>query len=293
MNKSAPTDLTISPGERKKLRAARVPVKELHLHPIDEITDILQCSKLRAMELAALSEFQSVPSVGVRFAHNLISMGYYNLNQLKNKDGARLTDQFEVQEGVWADPCLEDQFRLVVYHAKHPGSQKKWWDFTGERKLFRAKNGYPVSRPTKPWFEVARFRSKNFLKAKKEDTKDDLQAKLRKALKFMKKNAGSEITLQQLADVSHLSSYHFLRCFKSAYAQTPFEYLGHLRLKLACKLLRETKMPVNAVCLKCGFGNESSFSRMFRKKMQTTPVEFRKSNGFRAGNRRQQNRVHD
>nr|WP_198041798.1 helix-hairpin-helix domain-containing protein [Paenibacillus larvae] len=43
--------------------------------------------------------------------------------------------------------CVEDQFRLVVYYANNPESNKKWWDFTEERKHYRETNGYPSDRP--------------------------------------------------------------------------------------------------------------------------------------------------
>jgi len=33
-----------------------------------------------------------------------------------------------------------------VHHANNPGSKKQWWDFTGERKAYRSKYGYPMYR---------------------------------------------------------------------------------------------------------------------------------------------------
>lgn len=277
--------LDVTPTERKKLRVANIRVKEIHRHTLNELQTLLQVSKIRAMELCALSEFQSLPSIGIRFAHDLISMGYYSLRQLKGKDGAKLIDQFEVQVGAWADPCLEDQFRLVVHYAHHPDSHKAWWDFTPQRKAFREKNGYPASRPKKPWFELPEYQLNRLPAAKKQVTKDDLQVRLKKAISFMKKNLSTTITLKELAEASHLSSYHFLRCFRSAYSKTPFQYLTHLRLKLACKLLRETKQPVNAIVSKCGFENDSSFIRLFKREFRITPIVYRKESGGRASKR--------
>jgi len=267
--------LDITASERKKLRAANIRVKEIHKRTVNELQSLLQVSKIRAMELFALSEFQSLPSVGIRFAHDLIFMGYYSLNQLKGKDGAKLIDQFEIQTGAWADPCLEDQFRLVVHYARNPDSHKNWWDFTTERKEFREKKGYPVTRPKKPWFELPQYELHHLPAAKKQSTKNDLHNKLKKGLSFMKKNLSKTITLKELAEASHLSSYHFIRCFRSAYSKTPFQYLTHLRLKQACKLLRETDLPVNAIIPKCGFENDSSFIRLFKKEFRITPVSYR------------------
>lgn len=267
--------LAVTPAERKKLRDAKIRLKEIHLHNIKEIQALLQVSKLRAMELYALSEFQSLPHIGIRFAYDLISLGYYNLNQLKGKDGAKLIDQFEQQIGAWADPCLEDQFRLIVHYAKHPDSHKNWWDFTPERKAFRETHGYPANRPKKPWFELPEFHIQNNLPAKKQSTKEDVKSKLAKAVKLMKKDFSEKITLKQLANESHLSQYHFLRCFQSAYTKTPLQYLTHLRLKKACTLLRKTEQPIATIIGECGFQNESSFIRLFKREFKVTPIAFR------------------
>ena len=279
MSDTTRNHLDITPGERKKLRAANIRIKDIHRHTLDDLQSVLQVSKIRAMEVIALSEFQSLPSIGIRFAHDLISMGYYSLKQLRGKDGAKLTDQFEFQTGAWADPCLEDQFRLVVHYARHPESHKNWWDFTAERKAFRRKEGYPATRPKKPWFELPQYQLNQLPAAKKQVTKKDLTDRLKKAISLMKKSLSKTLTLKELAEASHLSSYHFLRCFRSAYSRTPFQYLTHLRLKLACKLLRETGLPVNMIISKCGFENDSSFIRLFKKEFRITPVAFRNEFG--------------
>ncbi|HZY81927.1 MAG TPA: helix-hairpin-helix domain-containing protein [Cyclobacteriaceae bacterium] len=146
--------MELTTTERRKLRASRIKLKEIHLHSIKELQDLLSVSKIRAMELYALSEFQSVPSIGIRFAHDLIAMGYYSLKDLKGKDPALLLNKYERQLGVWADPCLEDQFRLAVHYANNPDSKKNWWDFTAERKAYREKNGYPSTRPKRAWYEL-------------------------------------------------------------------------------------------------------------------------------------------
>ena len=107
------------------------------------------------MEIYAHVEFQQIPSIGIKFTQDLISMGYYSLKELKGKDGALLTEEFEFLKEYWIDPCVEDQFRLVVHYANTKDDSKNWWDFTLERKMYRIQNGYPSNRPKKAWFEVA------------------------------------------------------------------------------------------------------------------------------------------
>jgi hypothetical protein len=94
-------------------------------------------------------------------AEDLVFLGYYSLNELKQKDGAKLTDEYEQKKGYWVDPCVEDQFRLVVHFANTHDTQKTWWDFTEERKKFRTEKGYPKGRPQKAWFETLRYERKD------------------------------------------------------------------------------------------------------------------------------------
>ncbi|GIO25195.1 hypothetical protein J11TS1_37760 [Oceanobacillus sp. J11TS1] len=62
-------------------------------------------------------------------------------------------DNLEKQLGVWTDSCVEDQIRCVMNYANHPDSNRQWFDFTNERKAYREKVGYPLSRPKKAWYE--------------------------------------------------------------------------------------------------------------------------------------------
>lgn len=275
MRKTGETSLEITPGEMKKLRALKIKKGELHHHSVDELRQWLAVSKQRAKELYALSEFQSVPSVGIRFACDLIGMGFYSMNELKKKDGAKLTDQYELQQGVWVDSCVEDQFRLVVHYAKHADSKLNWWNFTAERKAFRAAKGYPANRPTKPWYELPRHQTATHIDASKEDTQRDLHKKLKRTITHMKKHFADQLTVAQLAGLATLSQYHFTRCFKSAYELTPLQYLTRLRLKNASLLLTQTTIAVGNIVPQCGFEDESAFIRLFKRAFKMTPLVYR------------------
>jgi AraC-like DNA-binding protein len=263
-------------SEKKKLRANGIKLKEIHHHSIRELRSVLHVSEIRAMELKAMSEFQSVSSIGIRFAENLMQLGFYSLKEIRGKDPAKLVNRLELQLGVWIDPCVEDQFRLVVHYADHPGSVKNWWDFTNQRKAFRQKKGYPSNRPKKPWFDLEHYKTVNRIKASAEPTKIDLHEKLKLALKYIRENMDGEITLAKLSDIAHISAFHFLRLFKAAYEVTPIQYLTRLRMKKACHLLKKTERPIGWISASCGYDSQSSFIRLFKKEFGRTPQAFRK-----------------
>jgi hypothetical protein len=149
--------LPLTDVERSNLRKNRIKFADIPDFTTDELEVLLNVTTGRAKEIYALAEFQTVPSVGIRFAEDLVFLGYYSLNQLMGKDGAKLTDEYELKKGYWTDPCVEDQFRLVINFANTHDTKKMWCDFTEERKKFRSKNGYPISRPKIAWFETSGY----------------------------------------------------------------------------------------------------------------------------------------
>lgn len=152
--------LPLTDTEKASLRKHKIKIANILDFATDELEMLLNATTERAKEIYALAEFQTVQSVGIKFAEDLVFLGYYSLNELKEKDGAKLTDEYENKLGYWVDPCVEDQFRLVVNFANTNDTTRSWWDFTEERKKFRTENGYPKSRPQKAWFETLGYEQK-------------------------------------------------------------------------------------------------------------------------------------
>lgn len=146
-SKKKKADLELTVEEKALLKQKGITQKVLMDYAINEIIHALDAPSQRAKTLQALYEFQQIPSIGIRFAHDLIFMGYYSLAELKDKQGHELLDQYENKLGSRVDPCVEDQFRLVVHYANNRDSKKQWWDFTAKRKTYRSKYGYPADRP--------------------------------------------------------------------------------------------------------------------------------------------------
>lgn len=154
MSKKTNVMLDLSENERKNLRANKVKISEILNYAPDELETLLNVSDKRANELYALADFQQIPSIGIKFAKDLVFIGVFRIEELKGKDGALLTDEYEKKRGYKIDPCVEDQFRLAVDFAQSKNYSKNWWNFTVERKIYRSKNGYPKDRSKKSWTEA-------------------------------------------------------------------------------------------------------------------------------------------
>ena len=154
MKSKANIKLPLTDQEKASLKKHKIKKADIFDYSSDELEVLLNSTPERAKTIFALAEFQSVPSIGIKFAEDLVYLGYYALAELKNKDAVQLTNEYEQKKGYWVDPCVEDQFRLAVNFANTNDYSKTWWNFTDERKKFRLENGYPVNRPTKAWHDA-------------------------------------------------------------------------------------------------------------------------------------------
>jgi hypothetical protein len=143
--------------EKQLLKAKKISQKLLPDYAPDEIAALIEAGPERARELNALAAFQSIPSLGINFAEELISQGYYHFDQLQGKTAAALFDAFEQHCGTWADPCVEDSYRLLVHYIENRDDSKRWWHFTAERKAYREQHGFPANRPQKPWYSDEKY----------------------------------------------------------------------------------------------------------------------------------------
>ena len=147
----------LTAAEKQTLKTKKVSQKLLQDYAPDEIAALLEAVPQRAKELQALATFQSIPSLSINFAEELIGQGYYSLEQLKGKSAVDLYDAFERHCGAWADPCVEDSYRLLAHYIEHKDESRRWWDFTVERKAYRKEFGFPADRPAKPWRELRQY----------------------------------------------------------------------------------------------------------------------------------------
>lgn len=100
-------------------------------------------------------------------------------------------------------------------------------------------------------------------------------SKVQRVTTFIAENYGSEIKLDELAQVAGMSSFHFAREFKRTTGTTPHQYLINFRIERAKALLCESRLPLNEVGLRSGFSHQSHFTRLFKRITGTTPLMYR------------------
>lgn len=99
---------------------------------------------------------------------------------------------------------------------------------------------------------------------------------LKSLLGWIKQHYTESITVDQAASFAGYSPAHFMRLFKEETGQTFVQFLNDYRLASASYRLAETGDPISEVAACCGFTNFSYFIRLFRKKFNVSPGEYRK-----------------
>lgn len=95
-------------------------------------------------------------------------------------------------------------------------------------------------------------------------------------INYIFSNFKQEISLSDLSEKVHMSTAAFCRYFKKRTKKTFTEYVNHLRISQASKLLIETDMSVSQICFECGYNSLSYFNRQFKKIKSIGPKEYRK-----------------
>lgn len=113
------------------------------------------------------------------------------------------------------------------------------------------------------------------IRAAKASTQKELYERIHRAKDYMSSCYSQNITLEAMAQVACLNPHYFLREFKKIVSLTPHQWLQQERLKQAGLLLEKTDLPVSQVCQQVGFGDASSFCKLFKRTFGKTPGECR------------------
>ncbi|MHA6480791.1 AraC family transcriptional regulator [Paenibacillus sp. strain BS8-2] len=92
---------------------------------------------------------------------------------------------------------------------------------------------------------------------------------------IMESTFREEITLGQLAEISHFQSSYLVKKFKEYSGFTPIRYLNELRMRAAINYLTTTSMKVNQIAEECGYPNIHHFSSAFKKHTGKNPSDWR------------------
>lgn len=100
--------------------------------------------------------------------------------------------------------------------------------------------------------------------------------RITKACKYIEENISQKISLSDVAMLVNMSESAFSHFFKKKTGISFITHVNNLRVAKACDMLINTSSSASEICYDCGFNNKSNFIRIFTKKKQMTPIEYRK-----------------
>jgi AraC family transcriptional regulator len=100
-------------------------------------------------------------------------------------------------------------------------------------------------------------------------------SELRRVLEYIDAHLGTNLALGHLAEAARMHVFAFIRHFKQGTGVSPHQYVLRRRIERARSLLADTDLSIVEIALRCGFGDQSSFTTAFRRWTRLTPRGYR------------------
>ena len=108
-----------------------------------------------------------------------------------------------------------------------------------------------------------------------EDSASTPADKVRAAARWLQDNCHRPVSIEDVANVTAMSTRSLLRHFRQETGMAPSDYLLRARMGLACRFLSETDLPVDKIARRVGMGNGDYMAKVFRRNLRLSPLEYR------------------
>lgn len=184
-------------------------------------------------------------------------------------------------ESIWIHISGANSFELFEEVEKTDGNLVKCRDVNHVKKLlFRIYDSISgVNPPSELNISLdiykifAELLNPQSIKSKGESNYED---SIQDVKNYIAENLNEKLTVQRLANESHMSTSHFSRVFKQQTGFSPYDYVLITRLNKAKYLLQKTEMSVSSIAYETGFNSESNFICFFTDNEGISPGKFRK-----------------
>lgn len=109
------------------------------------------------------------------------------------------------------------------------------------------------------------------------------QARINPIFAYLVENFRKEISLNKAAAIASMTPNAFCKYFKRITRKTFMETVIEYRVNYATQQLVQSDKSITDICFDSGFGDISHFYKMFRSKMQVSPLQYRRQFGATPG----------
>ena len=92
---------------------------------------------------------------------------------------------------------------------------------------------------------------------------DSFQPKIAAAIKIMEARIDEPVPIQSIADTLKMSIRALEMLFHKTVQISPGKFYRHLRLQAARRMIIDTRLSIQQIAVRTGFGSASAFSRAF------------------------------
>lgn len=105
---------------------------------------------------------------------------------------------------------------------------------------------------------------------------------IKKVKQYVDRHLNRKITLEEVAEYTHLNSSYFSRLFKKETGMSFIHYVTHIKMEQAKEWLDQSPQSVEQIAERLGYENKSYFTKLFKLHTGATPGEFRGEEGSRS-----------
>lgn len=111
---------------------------------------------------------------------------------------------------------------------------------------------------------------------------EEYSLRINRVQDYIETNLSEALSLKELSRIANFSSFHFHRIFLLLTGERLFEYIQRVRLeKAAFFLIANPAMEIVQIALACGFSNQASFAKAFKKYYGVNASQFRIQQGVK------------
>ncbi|MDR6880901.1 AraC family transcriptional regulator [Bacillus sp. 3255] len=116
-----------------------------------------------------------------------------------------------------------------------------------------------------------------FLHSREAVAFQDIPAAYRTVAGHIDHHYGSDLSLDQLAEVAGLNKYYLCKMFPLYYHVSTMDYLRNRRIEKAAELLQKPHLTIKEIAFRCGFHDAGYFGKVFHKMMGMSPGTYRET----------------
>lgn len=196
------------------------------------------------------------------------------------------TYEFEVkatdENGQWS------RTTTTLYIRRLPAWYETWWAYLIYIGIVLGGTGYGIYRYVRRmkrcneelWAdseEMLRMRDYLSLTHEPESGEQENLGRILmdKAVKVVEANLSDpDFDVQRLAEAMNMSRSTLTRKLKSISGDTPLDFIRHIKMKHACRMLKDSGMNVSEVAASLGYFNRKYFTTCFKEEFGMTPTEY-------------------